>query len=90
MGEVGIPALQARPSRGAGHGTAGDATPQEAQAPFALQQVVIAHPHPPRQHLEAHEAGPMARLVDLALDRMQPQAQGRQLGIQQLASLAQR
>jgi hypothetical protein len=76
VGEMGVPALQAGTSRRFNDGSRRYTLLEPAQASFALEQVVVPYPNPPRKHAKPHEACSMAGLLNLALDGMEPQTQG--------------
>ena len=89
MGQMGIPAL------GRGKGPRGAQAPlghSPGAAPQALadaQQTGVAQADAAADYVKAHEGCACGGAMQLSFAGMEPQAQGRQIGDQQLAGLAQ-
>lgn len=89
MGQVGIPAHQARAGRFRRQHPREHGVVLEPEAPATPAEVVIAHPEPARPHHKAHEAGAIAAATDLGFHRMGPQTQGCKLLLHLAAGPAQ-
>lgn len=90
MGQVSIPALQAEASSLGREQPRPHLPVMKTQTPPPLAQVVIAHAHPPRQHQKTDKTASNAAAPQLALDRMQPKAQGFQFSLDSVSCPPQR
>jgi hypothetical protein len=89
MGQVRIPALRRGEGALGADAALGKGSGTSPQAPADAQQAGIPQTDSTADHMKAHEARTAGRAVDAGFAGMEPQAQGRQIGDQQLTGTAQ-